>query len=68
MGHRAEQVAKQVDPLKKLLELRTSLSDLRASLQGNDKLDEMLQEIMTDTEKQAKLRAELNLDKGEAND
>ena len=63
-----EQVAKQVEPLKKLLELRTSLSDLRASLQGNDKLDEMLQDIMTNSEKQAKLRAELNLDKGEAND
>src|SRR5215468_2750347 len=39
-----EQVAKQVGPLNKLLELRTKLSDLKASLQGNDKLDELLLE------------------------
>ena len=37
------QVAKQIKPLKELLDLRTKLSDLRGSLQGNDKLDELLQ-------------------------
>jgi type VI secretion system protein ImpB len=31
-------VAKQVKPLKEMLDLRTRLSDLRGSLQGNDKL------------------------------
>ncbi len=35
-------VAKQVKPLKELLDLRTRLSDLRGSLQGNDKLEELL--------------------------
>src|SRR3984957_19372721 len=37
-------VAKQVKPLKELLDLRTRLSDLRGSLHSNDKLDEMLQD------------------------
>ena len=37
-----EQVARQVKPLRELLELRTKLTDLRGNLQGNDKLDELL--------------------------
>jgi type VI secretion system protein ImpB len=60
-----EQVARQVKPLRELLELRTKLSDLRGSLQGNDKLDELLLESITNTEKLEKLRSELNLPKPE---
>jgi type VI secretion system protein ImpB len=60
-----EQVARQVKPLRELLELRTKLSDLRGSLQGNDKLDELLLESITNTEKLEKLRAELGLPKAE---
>jgi len=56
-----EQVARQVKPLQELLELRTKLADLRGSLQGNDKLDELLMEAVTDTEKADRLRAELGL-------
>jgi type VI secretion system protein ImpB len=52
-------VAKQVKPLKELLDLRTKLSDLRGSLQGNDKLDEILQETIRDADKLAKLKSEL---------
>src|SRR5215468_12573875 len=33
-----DQVASQIKPLRELLDLRTKLSDLRGSLQGNDKL------------------------------
>jgi type VI secretion system protein ImpB len=58
-----EAVAKQVKPLKELLDLRTKLSDLRGTLQGNDKLDEMLMDAVSDTEKLAKLRSELGLPK-----
>ncbi len=58
-----EQVARQVKPLRELLELRTKLADLRGSLQGNDKLDELLLESITNTEKLAKLRTELDLPK-----
>ena len=56
-----EQVAKQVKPLKELLDLRTQLSDLRGTLQSNEKLDELLMDAVTDTGKAEKLRAELGL-------
>jgi len=49
--------------LRDLLELRTKLADLRGSLQGNDKLDELLLESISNTEKLEKLRAELELPK-----
>jgi len=62
-----EQVARQVKPLRELLELRTKLSDLRGSLQGNEKLDDVLLEAVSNTDKMAKLRAELGL-KGEPNE
>lgn len=56
-----ERVARQVQPLKELLDLRTKLSDLRGSLQGNAKLDDMLHEIVNNTEKRQKLSSELGL-------
>ena len=59
-----ENVAKQVGPLKELLDLRTRLSDLRGSLQGNDKLDEALMEAVSSTESKEKLRAELGKPSG----
>lgn len=54
-----ENVAKQVKPLRDLLDLRTRLSDLRGTLQGNDKLDEMLFEAVSNTEAREKLKGEL---------
>jgi len=54
-----EQVARQVRPLRELLELRTKLSDLRGSLQGNDKLEELLQDAINNTEKMGKLKDEV---------
>ncbi|WP_005032944.1 type VI secretion system contractile sheath small subunit [Holophaga foetida] len=45
------QVVQQVDPLRQLLEARTRLSDLRGKLAGNDKLEELLEQIVHDTEK-----------------
>jgi type VI secretion system protein ImpB len=58
-----ENVAKQVPPLKELLDLRTRLSDLRGSLQGNDKLEEILRESVSDPAKLDQLKKELG--KGE---
>lgn len=52
-------VAKQVKPLKELMNLRTRLSDLRGSLQGNDKLEELLLEAVGNTEKLGKLKGEI---------
>jgi type VI secretion system protein ImpB len=54
-----ENVARQVKPLKELLDLRTRLSDLRGSLQGNDKLEEVLLEAVGNTEKLEKLKGEM---------
>jgi type VI secretion system protein ImpB len=54
-----EEVAKQVPALKKLLDLRQELADLRGSLQGNDKLEEILQSMVTDPDKMDKLKSEL---------
>ena len=55
-------VAKQVKPLKELLDLRTELANLRANLQTNEKLDAVLQDTMGDADKMAKLKAELGLE------
>jgi type VI secretion system protein ImpB len=57
-------IAKQVPALKKMLELRSQLADLRGSLQTNEKLDEVLQATLGDQDKMAKLRAELGLGEG----
>lgn len=55
-----ERVARKVEPLRQLLELRTKLSDLQGSLQGNDKLDEALYAAVTNTDLREKLRNELS--------
>jgi type VI secretion system protein ImpB len=52
-----EQVVKQVEPMRKLLEARQRLSDLVHKIDGNDKLDDMLQNIVKDTEKLKKVGA-----------
>jgi len=54
-----ENVARQVKPLKELLDLRQRLSDLRGSLQGNDKLEELLLDAVGNTEKLEKLKGEI---------
>ena len=55
-------VARQVKPLRELLDLRTELANLRANLQTNEKLDDVLQETLGDKEKMAKLKSELGLE------
>jgi type VI secretion system protein ImpB len=52
-------VVHQVKPLQQLLDLRTKLADLRGALQGNEKLDEILQATVTDEDKMKKLKEEL---------
>jgi type VI secretion system protein ImpB len=62
-----ENVARQVRPLRELLDLRGRLSDLRGSMQGNDKLEELLRQSVSDPDKLAKLREEIGM-KGESNE
>lgn len=59
-----ENVARQVKPLKELLDLRTRLSDLRGSLQGNDKLEEALLDAVGNTDKLDKLKKEMAKEAG----
>jgi len=54
-----DHVARQVKPLRELLELRERLSDLRGSLQGNDKLEEVLRDAVSNTEKLSRLKSEI---------
>ena len=60
-------VAKQVKPLKELLELRTRLANLRSSLQGNDKLEELLLGAIANTENLEKLKGEIDVKDGGSN-
>lgn len=50
-----ENVADQVDPLRKLVETRARLSELLGKLDGNDRLDELLQDVLSNTESLQKL-------------
>src|SRR4051794_26659780 len=45
-----EQVAKQIKPLRELLDLRSRLADLRSTLQTNQTLDELLQDVINSSE------------------
>jgi type VI secretion system protein ImpB len=53
---RPEAVVQQVAPLKGLLDARAKLADLRNKLAGNDKLEDLLNDVLTNTEKLGSLR------------
>lgn len=59
-----ENVVRQVKPLKDLMDLRTKLSDLRGTLQGNDKLEELLMDAVNDPGKRDRLKTELAKEAG----
>ncbi|AYH42485.1 type VI secretion system contractile sheath small subunit [Azoarcus sp. DN11] len=48
---RPESVVRQVEPLRKLMEARAKLAELRNKLAGNEKLDDLLSNVLTSTEK-----------------
>ncbi|CAJ0683376.1 type VI secretion system contractile sheath small subunit [Ralstonia holmesii] len=55
-----EAVVEQVEPLRKLLEARSKLADLRNKMAGNDKLEDLLSEVLKNTENAKKLGAKKN--------
>jgi type VI secretion system protein ImpB len=57
-----ENVARQVRPLRELLELRTKLADLRGTLQTNEQLEEILMKTANDPAAMAKLKEELGME------
>ena len=52
---RPEAVVNQVEPLRRLLEARTKLADLRNKLAGNEKLEDLLTDVLNNTEQLKKL-------------
>lgn len=52
---RPESIVEQVEPLRKLLEARTKLADLRNKLAGNEKLEDLLNDVLTNTEQLKKI-------------
>jgi type VI secretion system protein ImpB len=57
-----ERVVQQVEPLRKLLEIRGQLKGLLAKTDGNDRLTEQLQEIINNTELLQQLSKEAGLE------
>jgi type VI secretion system protein ImpB len=60
-----ERVAEQVEPLRKLIEVRQQLKGLLAKTDGNDRLAERLQEIISNTEKLQQIGQEAGLESPE---
>ena len=55
--------ADQLPRLRKLLEARTKLADLRNKMAGNDKLEDLLNDVLNSTEKLAELGQQANVKK-----
>jgi type VI secretion system protein ImpB len=60
---RPENVVTQIAPLAKLLEARHRLSGLLNKLDGNDRLDDLLQKVIADTDSLKKLGKEAGVEK-----
>ena len=60
-----DNIVQQVEPLRKLVEARQKLSDLRSKMDGNDKLESMLNDIIADVDKQKQLSDALGIEKKE---
>lgn len=60
-----ENVVNQVEPLRKLLEIRQELAGLLAKTQGNEALSDRLKEIMEQTELQQRVSQEAGTKSGE---
>ena len=50
---RPEAVVSKVEPLQKLMEARSRLADLRTKLAGNDRLEDLLGEVLQNTDQLA---------------
>ena len=56
-----DNVVQQVEPLRKLVEARQKLSDLLSKMDGNDKLESMLEDLISNADQQKALSEELGL-------
>ena len=60
-----DNVVQQVEPLRKLVEARQKLSDLRSKMDGNDKLESILNDLISDADKQKQISDALGIEKKE---
>jgi len=58
-------IAEQITPLRKLLEMRNSLANIRSTLIGNEKLDKLLQDVIQDQESLQRAGAEAGIQMAE---
>ena len=57
-----DRVVQQVEPLRKLVEARQKLSDLLSKMDGNEKLESLLEDIVSNADKQKELSDALGVD------
>jgi len=57
-----DNLVQQVDPLRKLIDARKRLSDLLSKMDGNDRLEELLHEVVANTGAQKQLSQVLGLE------
>jgi type VI secretion system protein ImpB len=55
-------VAEQIGPLRELLEVRGRLKQLLSKMEGNDKLEELLTDIITNTDKAHQMAVEMGIE------
>ena len=56
-----QRVAEQVGPLRELLQMRQQLTQLLSKMEGNDKLEQLLTDVLTNTDKAAALAKQMGL-------
>jgi type VI secretion system protein ImpB len=59
-------VAAQVAPLKELMAMRHNLTELLSKMEGNDKLEGLLAEVLASTDKAAALAKAMGVETGQA--
>jgi type VI secretion system protein ImpB len=57
-----DNIVQQIEPLRKLVEARQKLSDLQSKLDGNEKLEAMLEDVIGNADKQKELSDSLGLE------
>jgi len=57
-----DSIVQQVEPLRKLVEARKKLSDLLSKMDGNDKLESLLEDVISNADKQKELSNALGID------
>ena len=56
-----DNLVQQIEPLRKLVEARQKLSDLRSKMDGNEKLENLLEDIISSSDKQKELSDALGI-------